>query len=134
MGTWGPKPFENDDAADFVDEFGEMGADAIVDAIRTVTSGSEDYLEGPEAQRAIAACAFVAAAIGDSSALDEVAADAWQGFDGETATLASLKPEAVSALDRIMSGNSELLELWEEADAEALEQFKNEIEALKKRL
>ena len=118
MGTWDIGPFDNDTAADFsstVDEApSEKRAEVLRAAFHEVTSTGDDYLDSDEAVEAIAAAALVAAqcpggdpvttAYGPKEPLPELPAE--------------LRPLAVAALDRILTPESELLELWEESDGE----------------
>lgn len=118
MGTWDIGPFDNDTAADFsstVDEApAEKRAEVLRAAFHEVTATGDDYLDSDEAVVAIASAALVAAqcpggdpvttAYGPKEPLPELPAE--------------LRPLAVAALDRILTPESELLELWEESDGE----------------
>ncbi|MGW6390097.1 DUF4259 domain-containing protein [Streptomyces sp. NPDC055103] len=119
MGTWDIGPFDNDTAADFsarVDEAPpEKRAEVLRAAFHEVTAtGDDDYLDSYEAVQAIASAALVAAqcpggdpvttAYGPKEPLPELPAE--------------LRPLAVAALDRVLTPESELLELWEESDGE----------------
>ncbi|MFB7589237.1 DUF4259 domain-containing protein [Streptomyces sp. NPDC056169] len=118
MGTWDIGPFDNDTAADFsyrVDEAPpEKRAEVLRAAFHEVTATGDGYLDSYEAVQAIASAALVAAqcpggdpvttAYGPKQPLPELPAD--------------LRPLAVAALDRVLTPESELLELWEESDGE----------------
>ncbi|NHA66553.1 DUF4259 domain-containing protein [Phycicoccus flavus] len=108
MGTWGLRPFENDDAADWVFGLEDDGLAAVTAALRT----DEGYLEAPEAAEAVAAAAAVGVVLGvpveSAEEVDEWAAGA---DPGEVRLLAA---EAAAALDRVLDG-SELAELHDEA-------------------
>ncbi|WP_329623766.1 DUF4259 domain-containing protein [Streptomyces sp. NBC_01255] len=118
MGTWDIGPFDSDTAADFsysVDEApAEKKAEVLREAFREVTATGDDYLDSDLAVEAIASAALVAAqcpggdpvttAYGPKEPLPELPAE--------------LRPLAVAALDRILTPESELLELWEESDGE----------------
>ncbi|WP_406057906.1 DUF4259 domain-containing protein [Streptomyces sp. NBC_01077] len=118
MGTWDIGPFDNDTAADFsyrVDEApAEKKAEVLRTAFREVIETGDDYLDSDLAVEAIASAALVAAqcpggepvttAYGPKQSLPELPAE--------------LRPPAVAALDRVLTPESELLELWEESDGE----------------
>ncbi|MDV5145256.1 DUF4259 domain-containing protein [Streptomyces sp. SBC-4] len=118
MGTWDIGPFDSDTAADFsyrVDEApAEKKAEVLREAFREVTATGDDYLDSDLAVEAIASAALVAAqcpggdpvttAYGPKEPLPELPAE--------------LRPLAVAALDRVLTPESELLELWEESDGE----------------
>ncbi|MGN6694475.1 MAG: DUF4259 domain-containing protein, partial [Aquihabitans sp.] len=62
MGTWGPGPYETDDAADWLCDLSETGdlqlAREALDAV--VAVGVQDYLQAPLAGAALAAAVVVA--------------------------------------------------------------------------
>ena len=117
MGTWGNGSFENDDAADFMADLTEVADLSLVSGALAAVLAAEDYLEAPEACLGIAAAEVVAAAAGRPTA-------AAQKEEELTEWLARIAPEmspdlikqAIQALDRIVGEQSELRELWEEAD------------------
>lgn len=117
MGAWGNGSFDNDDAADFLADVTD-GADlTLVREIFATVLGTGEYVEAPDASQAIVAAEIVAAATGrpTPAAQEDEELSGW---------LARTKPEvdpdlvrqAVQVLDRIVGENSELRELWEEAD------------------
>lgn len=117
MGTWGIRPFENDDAADFLGEVGEATDRAAVLA-RPLdhVAYSGDYLEAPDLTEAIAAAAVVGARLRPAEAQGEPGLPAWvselrvEDFDN------GLVETARKALRRAMHAeNNELYELWAEA-------------------
>jgi hypothetical protein len=122
MGAWGDKIFENDTAMDFVGGLAEDPADApavLREALRVAAETPPgEYLDADEGGDALAAAAIVSAARGGSPvdrsdpSVDE--------YLGKIAPHVSdeLAPLAVTAIDRVVTGNgedSELVELWEEA-------------------
>ncbi len=117
MGTWGNGSFENDDAADFMADLTEIADLSLVSDALAAVLAAEDYLEAPEACLGIAASEVVAAAAGRPTA-------AAQEEEELTEWLARIAPEvspglikqANQALYRIVGEQSELRELWEEAD------------------
>ena len=145
MGAWGSGPFENDTAMDFVDDLVDLlnGEDragerlvarcrqafeAVVDA---AAEGGEDdddaYVEAPEGEEAVAAAGLLALAAGGKVPADDDVVG-WVASTG-AAVGQGVAAEAVRALDLVMSEDSELPELWE--DAGALDELEAAIEALK---
>lgn len=58
MGAWGVKPFENDDAADFVYQVESDGLDAILAGLDAAATA--DYCEADQGAQAVAAAALAA--------------------------------------------------------------------------
>ncbi|MGY0653098.1 DUF4259 domain-containing protein [Luteimonas sp. A537] len=121
MGAWGNGSFDNDDAADFLADFLADVTDssdlALIGEIFATVLGAEEYLEAPDASQAIAAAEIVAAAAGRATpaALEEEELSEWLARV-KPAVDPSLVQQAVQVLDRVIGENSELRELWEEAD------------------
>ncbi|MFD7665692.1 DUF4259 domain-containing protein [Streptomyces sp. NPDC059788] len=116
MGTWGMGPFDGDAAADFLDELIAMPEARRLGAIRAVLStaaAEREYLEAPQGEMAVAAAALTAAARAGST---YPAGPAY----GPELTVPAPPPQlavlAVHALDRVLAPDSELAELWDEAD------------------
>ena len=118
MGAWGAGNFENDDALDWIAELEESsGMAAIEAALRVVVEWGAEYLDAPEACRALAAAEVVAALQGHPPPDLPDGAAAWvsQHAAVDGSTLAAL---ALTAIARTRA-NSELAELWEETDEAA---------------
>jgi len=109
MGTWGYKPFENDDACDWIYDLEDSQDLALLE--ETIAEAcADDYLEAPEASMAVAAAEVIAALSGKAGALpDEVL----NWVKDRPPAPAALRARAVKALKRILT-DSELKELWEE--------------------
>ena len=106
MGAWGHEPFENDSALDWVAEV--EGLDGVRATLRQCEE-EDDYLEGDEGSAAVAAAALIAAALdGDVGDLSDSGLEPLQGAT-VTAEDAAL---AMRALTRVMTGSSELPDLW----------------------
>ncbi len=115
MGSWGAGSFENDDAADFAYEFERDGVSVLIDALGATDAG---YLEAREGTRAVAACEFVAAALGRPGDLPpEIDLESSPHIERIVAGLGDLRAMAIAALERVMAGKSELKEFWQEAGA-----------------
>ncbi|MFD6274337.1 DUF4259 domain-containing protein [Streptomyces sp. NPDC060209] len=133
MGTWGMGHFDSDTAADFAGNLDdappgrreEMIREALAFAART---GPEEYLDADDGVVAIAAAALLAAQHPGGTPVDSVY--------GPDEALPPLPPElrepAVRALDRVLAGESELLELW--ADVGEGEQWSAGVRELRARL
>jgi hypothetical protein len=115
MGTWGIRPFDNDDASDLFYELKEEGADARAILHAAVTTLDPDYVEVDQGQRAVAAAAMILfQAEGDSSHLSEYELP-WASAN-PIADAAALLGPALAAVERVMAGSeqSELHALWAE--------------------
>lgn len=112
MGAWGFLPFENDDALDWLDELEAGGAEVVRGALANAGTG---YAEAPDGSVAIAAAAITSASQGNPPGdLPEDVAS-WVTAHG-----AELGPEdverALHAVTRVAGEESELAELWDDAD------------------
>lgn len=118
MGTWDATSFGNDTANDWAYDLEQSGDLSLVEATfdKVVDVGSE-YLEAPYAEEAIAAAEVIAALLGrpcqPSPYTEKVAAWVTQH---PTKPSRELLSKAVAVLERIVSGGSELKELWEGND------------------
>ncbi|MFF3269618.1 DUF4259 domain-containing protein [Streptomyces chrestomyceticus] len=116
MGTWGMGLFDNDGAADLLDDLVAMPEDRRLGALRGVLSSAaaeRDYLEAPEGEMAVAAAALIAAARADGTAPADPVHAPDLTVPEPPRKLAVL---AVHALDRVLAPDSELAELWAESD------------------
>jgi hypothetical protein len=115
MGAWSHEPFGNDDANDWA-----YGLEAAMD-LKLIESAldkvleSEGYLEAPDASEAVAAVEVIAKLLGRGTQSDAYTEqiDAWVKTVGVKPS-SSLLDKASRALDRVMSDDSELLDLWQE--------------------
>ncbi|MFI6286120.1 DUF4259 domain-containing protein [Streptomyces sp. NPDC051018] len=111
MGTWDTGPFDNDTAADFCGDLDEAAADEREGMIRSALTrviDTENYLEAPESDVAVAAAALVAAQCPQGPATDSAHEPKEPLPD-----LAGLRDLALQALDCVMTEPSELLEIWD---------------------
>lgn len=60
MDAWGPGPFDNDAAADWVGDLGERGLAAVVRAFDDVEAVGDGYLDARAGAAAVAAAETVA--------------------------------------------------------------------------
>lgn len=134
MGAWGTGIFDNDTACDWAYELEEVEDLSLIEQTldRVLDTGSE-YLEAPEAEEALAAADVIARLQGNwgtrNSYTEEV--DTWVE---RTKLIPSteLVAKAISAIERIISPPSELLELWEESPNGPA--WKQEVKKLESRL
>ncbi|HVL07010.1 MAG TPA: DUF4259 domain-containing protein [Acidimicrobiales bacterium] len=110
MAVWGTGPFDNDDAADFVDELYERADLAPAREALAATMDSDGWLEAPDGARAVAAAVVVAAGFDGHMAdlPDDVVA--WLHAHPDAGTLADARL-AMDALVRIAGPDSELRDI-----------------------
>jgi hypothetical protein len=131
MGAWGIGTFENDDAADWAYELEDALDLEPVRRALAATVDSDGYLEIPEAACAVAAAAVVASSFdGDLKGLPEEIGE-WVDGHLDEATRGDGRL-AVDAIDRVMSEESELRNLW--AEVPQGPRWAEEIEKLRQRL
>jgi hypothetical protein len=121
MGAWSHEPFGNDTANDWAYGLEEVNDFSnIEEALDEVLRFDEEYLDAPEAEEAIAAVEVIAKLLGQGTQSDAYTekVDRWvQGMTSKPSP--ALRNKAKQALQRIVSENSELRELWEEGDEAA---------------
>lgn len=114
MGTWDVGPFDNDTAADFAGDLDDAAPAERLPMIRGALlrcADSGEYLDAPDAERAVAAAAPVVAQHPEGPPACSVygPSEAVPRLPGELRLL------AVEALDRVVAPASELAELWGDA-------------------
>lgn len=115
MGTWGPGVFENDETMDFLWEVEEGGVEALRDAFSQVLE-SAGRAESWAESTAVAAAAIVAAAYdGKDDLLPEEAVAILPTLREAITDDPRLRDSALRAVHGILTGDSELLELWRES-------------------
>jgi hypothetical protein len=114
VGTWGTGPFDNDDAADFAADLEDNQAGdpvRVLTRVLTDAAGSRDYLQADLGAEAVAAAALLAAQCPDGEPIGP------DGPHGDLPTFpTTLRPLAARALERVLADESELAELWDDAD------------------
>lgn len=117
MGAWDHSNFGNDTAHDFVYEVTEQGMDKILHAIKTAAEcPGDEPLDSEEANEALAAIEFIAAAKGNMAEdFPENAEDWLVGKNAEALTNADIISESEKALARIKADNSELKKSWQDS-------------------
>lgn len=118
MGTWSVDAFGNDDAADWAFELAEStDLSLIEEALDTAIAASDDYLEAPDGAIALAAIEVIArlnGRWGERTVYTE-SVDSWVQRLGVKPT-PPLISKAHTVIDLILADNSELPELWQEAE------------------
>ncbi len=134
MGAWGYLAFDNDTANDWACGLDDVTDLSLVESALDEREGvGAAYLEQDTACTALAACEVLARCrtnAGYKNSYTEKV-DAWVAKQRPEATPALLK-RAVGSIDRILSNDSELRELWEESDEE--EEWRDAIADLRERL
>lgn len=121
MGTWDTGHFDSDTAADFAADLDDATVEGRTELVREAlvrVTGTTGVLGGPdesEAVVAVAAAALVAAQCPGGPPVETVYGpdEPLPRFPGE------LRNVAVLALDRVLADDSELRELWADAEGEA---------------
>lgn len=118
LGAWDYGPFDNDGAMDF---FGGLvsgpaadGERLLVSAMREVVA-SDEYVENPEAQGAVAAAALIAVRLEEDLPLPHYRAE-WLALPLQITP--ELRELAARTFERVFSPtDNEWYDLWDEADA-----------------
>lgn len=127
--------FGNDDAADWVGDLADGGTtDQVEDLLREVAGlPNDEYLEAGQGAEVLAAAELVAVALGrglPANAYSE-AGVAWVAQHPE---VAKLQDVAKAAVERVGAGESELVEVWQDADAADFEAWQAGVTDLLSRL
>jgi hypothetical protein len=116
MGAWGTGAFENDDALDWLSVFigrGGQSQDVVDICQRIADLTDEEYLEAPDASKAIAAAECLAAVLGNPlPPLPDLLAK-WLASQ-PICPSAEIRTLALQAVRRVRD-KSELRDLWEES-------------------
>ncbi|MHA6761534.1 DUF4259 domain-containing protein [Streptacidiphilus sp. PAMC 29251] len=113
VGTWDFGPFDNDQAADLAFTLDEANLEDREDLVRKVlerAANATGYLDAWKAQEAVAAAALIAAQCpgGEPCSI-------YGPLEKTLDFPAYFRMLAVDALDHVVTGSSELAELWAEA-------------------
>lgn len=116
MGTWGSGPFENDRAADWVDNLEDADDMTLaMDALERVRS--REHVDADDASIAIAAAEVVAAVGGRPH--EDLPEDVRRWIVSSGVTMdPEHSEEAAAAVERIRGEDSELADLWADSGAE----------------
>lgn len=135
MGAWGVLAYENDTAADWLYDLVESG-DSVAFLRQSLDLTKHVYIDADAGMAAVAAAELVCMISGKVRHDDapEEAAQWIKEHAEEIDNLAVLKKDAISVLEKILSGDSsELYELWQESESfeEWLDEIKDLIDHLK---
>ena len=115
MGAWSAEPFGNDTACDWASELEDSkGLSAVDKALQGVLT-CDDYIDADIGEEALAAVEVVAKLLGKGTQNDAYTedVDAWVAAQTERPD-ASVIAKAKQVLKRLVSDDSELMELWED--------------------
>lgn len=119
MNLWGPGPFDNEVGAAFAQEVAQDGAFALAEAFDVALDPDTAFLAAEEGWRTLAAAEVLAAVLtGDTARLTDAGLRAWVA-GADAAELAGLRDVAHAAVSRVIAGDSELPDLWADAEDEA---------------
>lgn len=134
MGAWGTGIFDNDTACDWAYTLEESDDLSVVEeSLEKVISAGSEYLEAPDAEEALAAAEVIARLqgnCGDRNAYTETI-DKWVS-GRELKVSPELARKALSAIERVLTEPSEILELWNES--EELDAWKASVSNLSSRI
>ena len=142
MSIWGPKPSQNDDAIDWLNEFIEAPSlDLLEEALSEVADPAHvGYVEIPEGGIAIVSAEVLAQILGANAVdptlkPDEVLPLVGLVKDVEPLVVVRIVDQALVAVQRVMNDeeHSEMRQVYDE-DELGLEEWMNEMKALIKRL
>ncbi|QOT19438.1 DUF4259 domain-containing protein [Paenarthrobacter sp. YJN-5] len=127
MGAWGFQAFENDDALDWLEDLEAGGSDIVRQSLNAVADG---YIEAPDGSVAVAAAEITAAAQGNPHGDFPEDVATWVTAHGAELTAEDAQL-ALTAVERVGGEESELAELWDEADEP---EWKDSLDDLSERL
>lgn len=134
MGAWGPGIFDDDAAYDFVEILQDTDDPIEVFTTAFETAINTDYLDYDDAHAVTVSAAYIDAVLNNTNyqSEDEAALQAFKEANKDL-PIQPLKLLAVQALQRALSNDSELHELWQENE-ELYSQWKQNIQSLISRL
>lgn len=115
MGAWDATSFGNDTANDWAYELENVNDLSYIEAtLQKILDAGDEYIEGPDAEEAIAAAEVVAWLRGRPTPVNGFTRkiDAWVAAN-RIQPPAALIQMAISAIDRIQQQPSELIALWD---------------------
>lgn len=130
MGAWGINTFENDDAADWLYDLEESDDLSVIE--ETLKNAGSEYLEATEGCEILAASEIILTLMGNKRKNLPENAKEWVS-NNKSLNPTKLKKKATKAIDKVLSKDSELNELWQESKKyktwrENVEQLKSDLE------
>jgi hypothetical protein len=134
MGAWGHGTFDNDTACDWGYGLEEQRDLSLVrETLERVLEHKEEYLDSDPGCEALAACEIIARLKGNWGERDPYTEPVDEWVESHAITPPpGLVEAAVSAIDRILTPPSELLELWGESSEGA--EWRKSVEDLRARV
>lgn len=117
MGAWDYDTFDNDDACDWTAELeGATDLSPVQEALDAALE--DDYIEADVGSAALAACEVIARLKGNWGKRDSYTEDVDKWVEANPQTPPQeLVDTALKVIDLVRSESSELVEIWEDADA-----------------
>jgi hypothetical protein len=118
MGAWGHRPFDNDTTNDWAYDLEDVDDLSVVEAaFDALEAVGPEFLDAEVACNTLGACEVLARLLGHPGYTDAYTkkVDKWVAAHKIKPPPALLK-RASTAIDRILGGDSELRELWEDSD------------------
>jgi hypothetical protein len=133
MGTWSEDAFGNDAACDWAHDFIDAPSiDKIKAALNKVVGHCKHYLDADITCECLVACELIARLRGHFGIRDSYSEDVDAWVLSNSQKVDRRKDElAIAAIDRIQGTDSELAELWNEADGA---EWRKSLEDLRRRL
>ncbi len=135
MGAWGHELFDDDTAYDYIDQIDNSDNPKEIFRNAFEVAINADYLEYDECHAVTVSASYIDSILNGTKPITDIDSEIFYPFIEKNKTLdvSDLKTDAVKALEKVISDNSELNELW--ADNEELyPKWKGNIEDLIKRL
>lgn len=134
MGAWGAGSFDNDTACDWSYGLEDVDDLSLVrETLAEVLDGAGDYLDADVASEALGACEVIARLNGNWGPRNPhtEAVDHWVEAHPMPVP-ADLVQTAIAVIDRVLSADSELLDLWNESDSG--DDWRKAVEELRQRV
>ena len=134
MGAWDVKAFDNDTACDWAYGLDEAEDLSLIEATFENLETGGEVIDGDVACEALAACEIVARLRGNEGYRDGYteSVDQWVAKHKNLQPSPQLIARAKSAIDRVLSEDSELAQLWAESDSG--DEWRATVEELRGRL
>ncbi len=133
MGAWGARTFDNDTACDWTyDLEAREDLSLVSETLARILEVGDDYLDADDASMGLAACEVIARLKGNWGPQNPYTetVDKWVTAHPQ-APPEGLVRQAITAIERVLTAPSELLDLWDEGDAT---EWKASVEDLRRRV
>lgn len=135
MGAWGHGIFDDDTAYDYINEVDNSDKPKEIFKTAFETAINTDYLEYDDCHAVTVSASYIDTILNGTKPRVDADDENFYPFieNNKNLDVADLKSEAIKALEKVISDNSELNELWAENE-ELYPKWKGNIEELIKRL